>query len=127
MKGENKICMSLDTYASLEIRNLLVSESIRLGNDGNQVDFRVQLAHEFNINGLQTAQNMYQRGHPQDAKQSLRVSGGLNEVQAGVDSVVYDLLTVDAVLLLEVGVEPGLNVLDNRFPAVDASNKRSSN
>ena len=55
-----------------------------------------------------------------------RVTGRLDEVQTGVNTVVNDFLPVDAVLLLEVRVKPGLNVLDNRFPAVDASDKRSS-
>ena len=47
-----------------------------------------------------------------------RVTCGLNEVQAGVDAVVNDLLPVDPVLLLEIGVETRLNVLHDGLPAV---------
>ncbi len=42
---------------------------------------------------------------------------GLDEVKTGVDAVVNDFLPVDAVLLLEVRVEAGLNVLNDRLPA----------
>lgn len=35
-----------------------------------------------------------------------------------MDAVVHDFLAVDSVLLLEVGVKPGLNVLNDRPPAV---------
>ena len=48
------------------------------------------------------------------------MTGRLDEVQAGVNTVVDDLLTVDAVFLFEVGVKPGLDVLDDGFPASDA-------
>ena len=41
-----------------------------------------------------------------------------DKVQASVHAVVDHLLPVDAVLLLEVGVEPRLDVVQDRFPAV---------
>lgn len=41
----------------------------------------------------------------------------LDEVDASVDAVVDELGPVDAVLLLEVGVESGLDVVDNGLPA----------
>lgn len=52
------------------------------------------------------------------------MTGGLDEVQASVDAVVDHLLAVDAVLLLEVGVEAGLDVVENRFPAESAGHTR---
>lgn len=42
----------------------------------------------------------------------------LDEVEASVDAVVDHLGPVDAVLLLEVGVEPRLDVVKNRLPSV---------
>lgn len=42
---------------------------------------------------------------------------GLNEVQTRVDAVINNLGTVDAIFLLQVRIEPRLNVLDNRLPA----------
>ena len=47
----------------------------------------------------------------------LRVSSGLNEVKTRVHAVINNLLAVDAVLLLEVRVEPRLDVFDDRPPA----------
>jgi hypothetical protein len=46
-----------------------------------------------------------------------RVTSRLDEVQAGMDAIIQDLLPVDAVFLFQVRVETGFNVLDNRFPA----------
>ncbi len=43
----------------------------------------------------------------------------LDEVQAGVDTVVHDFLPVDPVLLLKVRVETRLNVLHDGLPAAD--------
>jgi hypothetical protein len=48
----------------------------------------------------------------------LRVSGSLDKVEAGVNAVVDDLLTVDAVFLLEIRVVTRLDVLENRPPAI---------
>lgn len=42
---------------------------------------------------------------------------GLDEVEACVHAVVDNFLPVYTVLLFQVRVEPGFNVLDNRFPA----------
>ena len=46
-----------------------------------------------------------------------RVTGGLDEVETGVDAVVNDFLAVDPVLLLQVRVETRLNVLNDGLPA----------
>jgi hypothetical protein len=46
------------------------------------------------------------------------MSGRLNEVDTGVHSVVNQLEPVDTVLLLEIGVEARLDVVDNWFPAM---------
>lgn len=51
-------------------------------------------------------------------RDDVRVAGWLDEVQAGVDAVVDHLLSVDPVLLLEVGIEAGFNVLHDRLPAL---------
>jgi hypothetical protein len=37
----------------LEGIDLIVSEGIRLGNDGNQIDLGVKTAHDFDIQWLQ--------------------------------------------------------------------------
>ena len=46
----------------------------------------------------------------------VRMTSGLNEVEAGVDTVVHNFLPVDAVLLLQVGVKTGLDVIQDRPP-----------
>jgi hypothetical protein len=44
----------------------------------------------------------------------------LNEVEAGMDAVVNDFLTVDLVLVFQVLVESRLDVLKNWSPAENA-------
>lgn len=44
------------------------------------------------------------------------MTGGLDEVEAGVDAIVYDLLTVNTVLLLQVGVKTRLDVVQDGPP-----------
>ena len=51
---------------------------------------------------------------------SLRVTSGLNEVEAGVDAVVNDFLPVDTVFLLQVGIETRFDILNNWLPASTA-------
>ena len=45
----------------------------------------------------------------------------MNEVQAGVDAVVNDFLTVDLVLMVQILVKSGLNIFDNWSPTKDVS------
>lgn len=45
------------------------------------------------------------------------MTGGLDEVDASVDPVVHELDPVDPVLLLEVGIEPSLDIVDDGLPA----------
>jgi hypothetical protein len=49
--------------------------------------------------------------------ENLRVAGGLDEIEAGMDTRVNNLLAVDAALLLEERVEARLDVVQNRPPA----------
>lgn len=74
-----------------------------LGEDRMNIktDLGVQPPHEFNINLLQ------------------RVSSRLQEVNASMDTVVDNLLTVNSVLLFEIRVEAGFNVLQDGFPAAN--------
>jgi len=47
------------------------------------------------------------------------VTSGLKKVETRVDPVVDDLQAVEAALLLEVGIESRLDVLEDRLPAAD--------
>lgn len=91
---------NLHAYPLLVVVNFIVSNGVGLGNDGNQVDFGVELLHNLNVNGLQ------------------RVPGGLDEVDDSVNTVVDNVHTVDLVLGIQVGVKTLLDVLDNRVPGL---------
>ena len=52
-----------------------------------------------------------------DHQVHLRVASWLNKVQTSMDAVVHNLLSVDAVLLLQIRVESSLDILDDGFPA----------
>lgn len=84
----------------LEVCNLLVGESIGLGDDRNEIDFGVESTHDLNIQGLE------------------RVAGGLDEVDTSVHTIVNDVHAVHLVLGIEIRIEPLLDVLDNRTPRV---------
>ena len=83
----------------LELGKICRRESVGLRNDRDQVDTGAQALHHLNVERLQS------------------VSGWADKVQAGMYTVVRNLLTVDAVLLLEVRIKAGLDVFDYRFPA----------
>ena len=51
-------------------------------------------------------------------RRGIRVTSGLNEVEACMNAVVNNFGAVNTVLLFEVRVEARLNVLNNRLPAV---------
>jgi hypothetical protein len=86
------------TYSLLESQNFIVCESICLGDDGNQVDLGVETAHNLNIQRLQ------------------RVASWLNEVYAGMDTVVHNVRAVDFILRLKISIKSLLNVLNNGAP-----------
>lgn len=95
-----KCSHNAQTYALLEGRDLLIGEGVCLGNDWDQVDLGVQSAHHLNVERLEG------------------VSGGLNEVYAGVHAVVHNVHAVDLVLSVEVRVEALLNVLNDWSPRI---------
>ena len=68
------------TNTTLEIRDLLISEGVGLGNHRDQVDLGVQALHHLNVQRLE------------------RMASGLDEEDAGVDTVVHDVHAVHLVL-----------------------------
>jgi hypothetical protein len=42
----------VSAYSGLELRDLVIRESVRLGDDGDEVNFGVKPTHKFNIEGL---------------------------------------------------------------------------
>jgi hypothetical protein len=88
------------TYTLLEGGNLIIGESIRLGDDGNEIDLGVQAAHDLNIERLE------------------RVTSWLNEVDTSVDAVVNNVHAVDLVLGIQVCIEALLDVLNDWAPGV---------
>ena len=88
------------SYSLLEQSNLLIGEGVCLGNDRDQVDLGVQPAHNLNVQRFQG------------------VTGGLDEVDTGVDTVVNDVGTVDLIFGLQISIVSLLNVLNNRAPRI---------
>lgn len=60
----------------------------------------MKATHDFNIQGLQ------------------RMAGWLDEVDAGMDSVVHNVHAIHLVLCLEIGIESLLNVFHNWSPGI---------
>ena len=88
----------LETYSGLESGDLLVRQSVGLGNDGNQVDLGMKTLHHLNVERLQ------------------RVAGGLDEEDAGMDAVIYDVHAVDLILRIEISIVTLFDVIDNGSP-----------
>lgn len=88
------------TYPCLELEQICGAQGVGLGNDGDKVDACAQLLHDFDIKGLQG------------------VSGGTDEVQAGVYTEVDLLLTLGLLLLQHVGLVLVVEELDNGLPRV---------
>ena len=105
-------------YPSFEFRDFVIGQSIRLGDDGDKVDFGMKPAHKLNIERLQPiGHRRYEHIYGVNERH-LRVPSWLDEVQTSMDAIIRDFLPVDAVFLLQIRVKPGFNVLDNGFPAV---------
>lgn len=88
--------------AHLETRQLRFGDGVRLGDDRNDVDFRVELLHAHQIERLQP------------------VPGRADEVQTDVDAAVVARRQrpIDLQLLLQVGLELGVDVVDDRLERV---------
>ena len=89
-----------ETYSRLESSDLLVCQSIGLGNDGNQVDLGVKTLHDLNVERLQ------------------RVASGLDEEDTCVNAVVHDVHSVDLVLGIQVSIEALLDVIRDWPPGL---------
>jgi hypothetical protein len=98
----NLVVGNIVKNALLEFDDLLVGESISLGDNGDEVDAGMQSAHEFHIDLFQS------------------VASGLQEVDASMDTVIRDFLAVELVFLGEVRVETRLDVLENWSPAISS-------
>lgn len=83
----------------------------------------MQSSHELDVEGFQSRLPQSAIISPYSGTLSeiringLRVSGRLNEVNASVNPVVDQLRSVDSVLLFEISVESGFNVVNDGFPA----------
>lgn len=55
----------------------------------------------------------------------LRMASRSNKVEAGMNAVISHLSAVDSVLLLQIGIAAGLNVVQNGLPAISCPPVRS--
>lgn len=69
--------------------------------------------------GLRLCRDQLSPYYPADG--SLRVTGGLDKVDTGVNTVIDEFEPVDSVFLLEIRVESGINVVNDWFPAIPVS------
>jgi len=90
--------MQICAYSRLESHNLLISHSIGLGNDWNQVDLGMESAHNFDVQRLQ------------------RMASWLDEVHTSVDSVIHNIHAVDLVLRIQICIKALLYVIHNWSP-----------
>ena len=81
--------MSL-TYPGFEFRDFVISQSICLGNDGNEVDFGVQPTHKLNVEGLQAIWHFRYGCARCHNKNHSRMTRRLDEVQTGMDAIIHD-------------------------------------
>ena len=88
------------TYTLLEVRNLLVGESVRLGDNWNEVDLGVKSTHDLNIQRLE------------------RVASRLDEVDTSMHAVIDNVHPVHLVLGVEICIESLLDVFDDWPPRI---------
>ena len=88
------------SYTLLEVCNLLIGESVRLGNDWDEVDLGVKSTHDLDIQGLE------------------RVAGRLIEVDTSMHTIVNNVHPVHLVLCIEIRIKSLLDVFDNWPPRV---------
>lgn len=84
----------------LESGDLLISHCISLSNNWNQVDLRVQSAHDLNVKWLES------------------MSSWLDEVDTGMNSVVNNVHSVDLVLGIKISIEALLDVVHDWSPGL---------
>jgi hypothetical protein len=85
----------------------------------------MKAAHELDVNLFQTdrSQTVVKPKTVTMLSRYARMTCGLNEVEAGVYSIINEFLSIHPVFLFEVSVEPRLNVFNNWLPAVDTSRR----
>jgi hypothetical protein len=66
---------------------------------------------------LKNKQNKHVYFRERARSSDVRMTRGLDEIETSVNSVINHLLSVYTVFLLEIGVEAGLDVFDDGFPA----------
>lgn len=93
------------TYSLFEVNNLLVRQSIRLGDNWNEVDLGMQSTHDFDIQRLES------------------VAGGLNKVNACMYTVVHDVHPVYLVLRIQISVEACFDVFNDGPPRIVVVNE----
>ena len=90
----------MHSYPLLELCEVVRCEGVSLGDDGDQVDASTELLHDFNVHRLEA------------------VTGGANEVQAGVHTEINLLGSARLLLLKHVALMLVVEELDDRLPRV---------
>lgn len=118
----NLVMSNVAEDSCFEGDDFFFGHGVGFGDDGNEIDSSVKTSHEFYVDWFQSARGTRceRDGTREKAAQDERVTGGFDEVETGVNSVVDNLGAIDAVLLFEVGVVTSFDVVEDRFPSVCA-------
>ena len=81
---KNKACLDLLQDLLLQRLDLRAGQAVCLGDDRYDADLGAQLFHHFHVEGLEA------------------VAVGVDEVEAAVDTVVHNVLTVQSGLVAQV-------------------------
>ena len=107
-----------DTYALLESVQVVLGESIGLGNDGDEVDAGAQTLHDLNVERLETAQPSATGPRAPQCSSNSRVARRADKVQARVHAEVDLLLALRLLLLAHVRLVLVVDEVDDGRPRV---------
>ena len=124
-------------YLCLEHVDLLDSAGVSLANHWDDVDLLVDLLHHLHIQRLESMTCQPIRDYYRSVSTNQRLililvnqseastTGGSNEVEAGVDSLVFDLTSLHTSLSLQVTIKLILNIVQDGSPALSVVHRLS--
>ena len=129
--------MKFNFYLGLEHVDLLDSAGVSLANHWDDVDLLVDLLHHLHIQRLEPMTYQPIRDYYRSVSTNQRLilllvnqseastTGGSNEVEAGVDSLVFDLTPLHTGLSLQVTIKLILNIVQDGSPALSVVHRLS--
>ena len=103
------------SYALLEGIQVVLGESIRLRNDGDQVDTGAQTLHDLDVQGLETVSSLSREPTGRTQHHS-RVTSGTDKVQASMNTKVTLVDSLGLLFLTHVGLMLVVDKVDDGYP-----------